>query len=66
VTVQPLRTLNEIERLIDEGAAMESIATLIHQLPVDPQEKTALWIRAWSRSRRRQPAGDHPPGVYLG
>jgi hypothetical protein len=66
MTVRRLRTLDEINRLIDEGTAVESIATLIDQLPVDPQEKTALWLRAWSRARQRPPAPERPPGVHLG
>jgi hypothetical protein len=66
MTVQRLRTLDEIDRLIDEGTAVESIATLIDQLPVDPQEKIALWLRAWSRDRQRRSAPERPPGVYLG
>jgi hypothetical protein len=60
-----LVTVDEIERLIAEGAGVDALENLIDSLPIEPDQKAALWLRAWSLSQRR-PGRVPVPGLYLG
>lgn len=63
--LRSLTTLEEIERLIGEGATAQALKTLIEGLPIEPDQKAALWLHAWSETSRR--ARRHGvPGLYLG
>ena len=58
-------SVEEVRRLIDDGARIERLETLIERLELDPDEEAALWLAAWSDrglGSRRQPV----PGLYLG
>jgi hypothetical protein len=45
-------TLEQIERLIDEGAHVVAVEPLIDSLAIEPDEKSALWLRAWCQHER--------------
>lgn len=58
-------SVTEVRRLIDEGAGVDRLESLIERLELDPDEEAALWLAAWSngsRDSRRRPV----PGLYLG
>ncbi len=49
------RTRDEIVRWTREGASLDSIEKRISGLPASDDEKSALWLWAWSyRSAHRQ------------
>lgn len=58
-------TVEEILRLIEEGASPASLEPLIARLPIDDQEKSRLWLRAAS-ARARHAGPGRVPGLYLG
>jgi hypothetical protein len=64
-TERSLTTYEEIGRLIEEGITPRSLKTLIDGLPIEPDEKAALWLRAWSEAHRRA-LRRAVPGLYLG
>jgi hypothetical protein len=46
-------TVCEIERLIDAGVDASALEPLIDSLAIEPDEKAALWLRAWCEGQRR-------------
>jgi len=64
VSDQPV-TLAEVERLIATGVSVDTAEPLIDRLPVDSEEKSALWLRAWCKESRQEERRA-VPGLYLG
>jgi hypothetical protein len=58
-------SIEEVRRLIDEGARLDRLERLIARLELDPAEAAALWLAAWS-NRGRSARCQQVPGVYLG
>jgi thymidylate synthase len=58
-------SIEEVRRLIDEGAGVDRLETVIEHLELDPDERAALWLCAWSNSERRD-SRQPVPGLYLG
>ena len=58
-------SIEEVRRLIDEGAGVNRLERPIERLELEPEDAAALWLAAWSsagRDNRRQ----HVPGLYFG
>jgi hypothetical protein len=61
------RTRDEIVRWTREGASLDAIEERISGLPASDDEKSALWLWAWScRSPRRQQYGESHREVLAG
>jgi hypothetical protein len=58
-------SIEEVRRLIGDGAGLDRLDELIEHLALDPDEKAALWLAAWSNAGRRD-RSQPVPGLYLG
>ncbi len=49
-----------VERLIDSGAGVGAVERLIDRLELDAEQKSALWLRAWSEAGLDHPRESAP------
>ena len=58
------QTGDDVRQLIEAGLPLERAEAMIERLQLDPEEKAALWLGAWSRhsQEKRAPV----PGLYHG